>query len=291
MKWKIAQNEAGVQLLAFLKSKLPYSGKKLKLALDANLCVVNGAIERFGTISLRTGDTVDLDVKNVEALLKAPVEQKHEIDPSRIIYEDQYLLLYNKPEGIASDEKGLSALFKDYFLVHRLDRGTTGLILFAKSEKIRKQFIELFRKQEVRKEYLALVDGLPKEDYGFIESLLGKRHSYDGQSMWGTVPPGRGGKEAITKWKCKKRGKKAALIQCYPLTGRTHQIRVHLKEMGHPILGDYQYVRIFRCPYRPLRCMLHAHKLSFPHPESGKLLTFTAPIPPDFEETMKQVLK
>lgn len=290
MKWNITAQESGMQLLSFLKTKVEFSGKKLKQALDGNLCIVNGAVERFGTIRLKPGDYVDLDVKKIEALLEKPPQANLEIEPSRIIFEDDDILIYNKPSGISSDEQGLASLFKDCLLVHRLDRDTSGIILFAKSEKIRKRFVELFKKQEVRKEYAALVDGVPKEDSGFIENYLGRMHTYDGQTIWGSVPAKRG-KTAQTKWKCKKRGSKAALIHCFPLTGRTHQIRVHFKEMGHPILGDYQYARVFRCPYRPSRCMLHAHKLTFPHPENGKVLTFMSPFPSDFEETMRQVLK
>lgn len=289
MKWKIATQESRMQLLTFLKNKLPYSRKKLKQALDANLCIVNGAVERFGTVLLKPGDWVDLDLKKMDIFLSEVPTQTFEIEPSRILYEDETILIYDKPSGISSDEKGLSKLFKDYLLIHRLDKDTTGIILFAKSEKIRKYFIELFKQQAVKKEYLAIVDGTPQENSGVIENFLGKLHSYDGQSIWGSVRPGQG-KEAQTKWKCKKRGKKASLIQCFPLSGRTHQIRAHLKGLGHPILGDYQYARIFRCPFHPSRCMLHAHKLSFSHPKTGKLLTFAAPIPADFEEVMKKVL-
>ena len=289
MKWKITAQESRMQLLAFLKTKLEYSGKKLKQALDANLCIVNGAVERFGTVLLKPGDWVDLDVKKMETLFSQPSTQVFEIEPSRVLYEDEAILIYDKPSGISSDETGLSKLFKDYLLIHRLDKDTTGVILFAKSEKIRKYFIELFKKQAVKKEYLAIVDGIPQENSGIIENSFGKLHSYEGQSIWGAVRHGQG-KEAQTKWKCKKRGKKASLIQCFPLTGRTHQIRAHLKGLGHPILGDYQYARIFRCPFRPSRCMLHAHKLSFVHPHSGKLLTFAASIPADFEEVMNRVL-
>src|ERR1700733_630955 len=192
MKWKITAQESRVQLLTFLTTKLEYSRKKLKQALDANLCVVNGAVERFGTIFLKPGDWVDLDVKKMEMILSQHSTQTFEIEPSRILYEDDAILIYNKPSGISSDEKGLSNLFKDYLLVHRFDKDTSGVILFAKSEKIRKYFVELFKQGAVRKEYFAVVDGVPQENSGIIENSLGKLHSYDGQSLWGAVRSGRG---------------------------------------------------------------------------------------------------
>ena len=113
--------------------------------------------------------------------------------------------------------------------------------------------------------------------------------SYEGQSLWGSVPPHQG-HHAITGWKLEKKGVEASLLRCYPKTGRTHQIRVHMSEMGHPILGDKQYGRSVRCRYNAMRCLLHAYELSFIHPTSGQKVQFQAPIPEDFQQAFNQLI-
>ena len=125
---------------------------------------------------------------------------------------------------------------------------------------------------------------------GKVENYLGKKQAYAGQTIWGAVSPSRG-LYACTEWERLKKGDISSLVACHPTTGRTHQIRVHMAEMGHPILGDYQYGKRFLCPYRPPRILLHAEEFSFYHPSTGKSLCLTAPLPDDFKIAQQKLFK
>jgi len=291
-RWVVTQEESGTKLLAFLKSKLEsgYSARQLKKAIESNLCQVNRKTERFATAVLGSGDVVDFSIDEVNALVHSPLK----FERDRILFEDDDFLIYDKPARIASEEKELTHLLHSYHshleLVHRLDRNTTGVVIFAKNHSIRNTMIDLFKKAGVKKEYLAIVDGVPEIESEIIENYLGKLHSYEGQALWGAVPKSKG-LYAKTTWHCLKKGKVAALIQCFPETGRTHQIRVHLNGIGHPILGDYQYGRKFRCAYRLKRFLLHAREISFLHPKTGLLLRVSAPIPEDFQEALQALMR
>jgi len=288
-RWTVASNESGVKLLVFLKDKLAenYSARQLKKGIENNLCRINGRTERFASAPLGAGDVVEFRIEDLEGI--PSVELK--VDAQRILYENEALLVYDKPFGIASDDS-FTKLLRSYHptleLVHRLDRETTGAVIFAKKPAIKQAMIALFKKMSVKKEYYALVDGVPQKKGGVIENYLGKLHSYEGQTLWGEVSEKKG-LYAKTVWQCLKKGKAASLFQCFPETGRTHQIRVHLSGIGHPILGDYQYGREFRCPYRSKRILLHAKEVAFPHPETGIELRVAAPIPADFEQAQLAV--
>lgn len=277
----VTTQDAGKSLLQFLKGHLDesISGREIKRAIEANLCQVNGKVERHASVKLKIGDKVNFQER------KTPSETQ-----SSILYEDDYLLIYNKPAGITSDKKGFSHLFPNYEVVHRLDKETTGAIILAKTSEAAEKIKDLFKNREVHKIYQVIVDGVPKEKKGVIESYIGRVKARGDYIMWGSVSPVEG-REAITKWKLLNHGKSASLIQCEPITGRTHQIRVHMKDMGHPVLGDYRYQRQFRCPLLPNRLMLHACSVSFVHPFLKKKLVVEAPLPEDFQTTVSQVIK
>jgi RluA family pseudouridine synthase len=266
MKLHVKAEDRGLKLLPFLRKHCAHlsSVKGLKRAIDTKHVVVNGRIETFSTHPLKVGDTVEIK------LAEAPSK------PITILYEDDALLICNKPAGAVSD----NSLFPRCHLVHRLDKETSGALIFAKTAQVKEQMIELFRAFKIEKRYLAVVDGKVSKESGTIESNLAKKHSYVGQTIYGSAPTGQ---RAITLWKCLSRSADASLVECFPKTGRTHQLRVHLKELGHPILGDTQYSRIFHCPYKPTRILLHASHLSFPHPKTGAQLDVAAPLPDDFE--------
>lgn len=272
-KWIVEKEESGLKLLKFLKLKYEaYSLKQLKRYLEDNLCAINGINERFATASVHKGDTVTFKMPT----LSESKSVSSKFLKFRILYEDDDLLIYDKPAGITSDG------FKtDLKLIHRLDKDTTGVLMFAKSEKVLEEMINLFRKHLVRKMYLAIVDGRPKQTIGTIDNYLGKIHSYEGQAIWGEVAQEKG-LHAITEWKVEKLGKNMSLLKVYPKTGRTHQIRVHLSSIKLPILGDYQYCKTFNCNYQPNRCLLHASKVLFFHPIKKTKMEVKAPIPADF---------
>jgi len=279
-KWKVEKEESGLKLLKFLKTKHEsYSLKQLKRFLEENLCAINGITERFATAIVHKGDLVTFNLPE----LKEIKITTHTFLKNRILYEDDELFIYNKPSGITSDS------FKTNLnLIHRLDRDTTGVLMFAKGEAILEEMIKLFRQHMVRKIYLAIVDGAPKQTSGLIDNYLGKKHSYEGQAIWGSVSEAKG-LHAITEWKVEKLGKNMSLLKVYPKTGRTHQIRVHLAGIKLPILGDYQYCRTFNCSYQPKRCLLHAFKVLFFHPVKKSKMEVMAPMPPDFHLALNEM--
>ncbi|OYV48522.1 MAG: hypothetical protein B7X06_01205 [Verrucomicrobia bacterium 21-51-4] len=166
-------------------------------------------------------------------------------------------------------------------VVHRLDKETSGVILFAKTDETYHALTRAFAEREMRKEYVAIVGGSPRLKSGRIDKPIG-RHPQHRVKM-AVIPLAR---EALTDWRIEKNfGPRFTLLRLFPHTGRTHQLRVHLSSIGHPIMGDKLY------GFRPKlgdtveapRVMLHADKIEFTHPMTGELLTIQAPWPEDFK--------
>jgi len=289
MEWIIPADEAGKKLILFLSERLGdgYSARHLKRIIESNLCKINGKTERFASTVLAKGDHLVLQLKEA-----APVVEHH-FEPSRVLYEDPDLLIYNKPPGVNCDPKGILHLLKPHYptlqLIHRLDRETSGVLLLGKNSNIVDLMIQEFKTLRVKKEYIAIVDGVIEKKEGSIDNYLGKKHVYQGQTMWGPVSEEKG-LHAHTDWKRVGVGTNVSLIQCIPLTGRTHQLRVHLAGMGHPILGDFQYCKKFQCLYRPPRILLHASRIQFTHPLTKKRVEIESPSPEDFSEAQRKLL-
>lgn len=265
MMWQVSRED---KLIAFLQGRLPdYSGKALRKMLDANGCRINGQVERFASKRIRPGDRVELH-------LKIPKSDW----TFTTLYEDDFLKVVNKPAGWVCDPKNVE---KGFSLVHRLDKETTGALILAKGDP--EPLFKLFEERAVEKEYLALVDGIPKQESGEIRSLLMKKGAYQGQTIWGSGPKGL---TAITKWKRLSSAGQTSLISLEPETGRTHQIRVHMAEMGHPILIDRQYAKTFRSSLYSPRIMLHASRLCFTF--EGKRIDVSAPLFPDMEAVLRE---
>lgn len=280
-RWDVQSKQSGQSLQLFLKEKLGnVSGKQVKRLIDSGKCLLNGHPERFSSRLVGAGDVVEL---NYSPPLKAATA-----DASSILYVDDDLIAYDKPAGMASDSqellKQLQKQFGKVILLHRLDKETTGVLLFARHEQSAEAVEALFKKRLVKKTYLAIIDGVTKNRSGIIENHLGKLHVYQGQTIWGEVKEGL---YAKTSWEMQKSGHGASLLCCQPETGRTHQIRVHLSGLGHPILGDHQYGRSWTCKYHPQRVLLHASSVAFEHPSTKKSLVITSPIPHDFSEAMQ----
>ncbi len=268
--------EKGERLLAFLRDHLPGapSVKAIKRAIERKSCTINGRVETFSTHLLKKGDVVEIDLEDDVAVLK-PV----------VLWEDDVLKAFDKPAGLVSEAKNFPG-DPGHLGVHRLDKETSGVLLVAKNEEILNAMITLFREKKVEKEYITLVDGLIHEKTKTIVSRLSPKHFYQGQTIYGSSPKGM---EAVTQWELVGLGEKSSLLLCKPITGRTHQLRVHLKESGHPIVGDYQYAKKFSCPYRAKRHLLHAYKISFPHPLTGERIEIVAPLPRDFQTALESV--
>lgn len=290
LNWEVTQEESGTKLLAFLKQKLgdDYPTRQLKKALEGNLCHINRRTERFGSFSLGTGDQVTLLIDNIAETPKTPLT----FEADRVLFEDDHLLVYNKPAGVSSEDPKLLQLIKRNLpfleLAHRLDRDTTGALIFAKTASTLQQILALFKERRIQKSYLTIVDGTPHQTKGTIDNYLGPVHQYQGQTIQGELPPPKG-LHAVTEWERLERGNQASLIRCFPKTGRTHQLRVHLNSLGHPILGDHQYGKRFTCAYRPNRYLLHAASLTLSHPQTDRALHVSAPLPADFLTAIKHL--
>ena len=222
------------KLIGFLQEEINAvcSGKMLRRALEANLCRVNGRIERFGSAQLKKGDVVEL-ASNWQSIASPP-----SISQFKVLYEDDALRIVDKPAGWVCSEENCLRTFKNCFLVHRLDKDTTGVLVLAKNKISRDAWMEKFSQREVHKQYLAVADGIPREDHGVIESSLVRKKTFQGQTIWGS---GHRGLHAVTHWRVLAAGKNSSLLLCEPITGRTHQIRAQLSAIGQPILNDVLY--------------------------------------------------
>ncbi len=233
-----------------------------------------------------------------------------------ILLEDSDLLAVNKPAGLLTvpgrnggislrEVIGAAAGVKEFLLlVHRLDRQTSGVLLLAKHKDAQRALQLQFEHRQVHKEYLAIVRGQPVEDRGAIDVLMAPHPRVTGQMM---VKLNKG-KRSHTDWEVVERFGEAALIRCHPQTGRQHQIRVHMAHIGLPLLvdplygeADAFYLSQMKSGYRvstrheerPLisRLTLHAHVLTFAHPQDGRVVRLEAPLPKDFRATLDQLRK
>ena len=210
----------------------------------------------------------------------------------KIIYEDEYLLVLNKPAGfpILPDgwEKDAPYLVKmlesEYgrvWIVHRLDKITSGVMVFARDAETHRTLNIQFEERQAEKVYHAIVEGIPQWNEKIAKHPLrinvGHKHR--------TGVSDKYGKPSETRFKVIKRYQEAALIEARPVTGRTHQIRVHAYALGHPLLGDILYGASET--HLIARPALHAHSLTFTHPQSGERQTFLAERPQDFVETLE----
>ena len=212
-----------------------------------------------------------------------------------ILYEDEHIVVIDKPAGLLTvateKEKNKTAyrMVGDYlkgkgcrvFIIHRLDKDTSGVLMFAKSEAAKRAYQDNWEKLVKQRTYLALVEGVPKEEEGTIHSYLKET---DTHLVYSVEFPGGNAKEAITHYRLLARKGELSLLEVGLETGRKNQIRVHMKEMGHPVAGDKQY----GARTNPIgRLCLHAGELSFIHPVTGKPTTFTAKTPRDFNRVFK----
>ncbi len=307
----VADSEAGARLDQFLARGLNWSRARLQKLLKSGRVAVNGQI-RPASYRVRPGDAVLVSVPPPEPSHLAP-----EALPLDIIFEDRDLLVVNKPPGLvvhpAPGHRGgtlLNALLHHCpelqeigevsrpGLVHRLDKDTSGLLVVAKTSLAHQALIRQFQAREISKRYLALVWGRLPEAAGRIETEVG-RHPTQRQKM--SAHPRRG-KAAVTLWRVRREFPgPLTLVELEPKTGRTHQLRVHLASLGHPVLGDATYgggvSRLAGAPklkdLKPLvhRQLLHAWQLGLTHPRTGEKLTWEAPLPEDFQAVMDYLMK
>ena len=279
-----------------LATALPeHSRTAWQRAFDAGL-VRRGEQVLTRSSELHAGDVITYQLPAVEA-----TELRAVAIPLDVLFEDRHLLVVNKAAGMVvhpgagtAEDTLVHALLSHCAgglsgvggverpgIVHRLDRETTGLIVVAKTDAAHRGLSEQFAERHLHKEYLAIVSGVPRLLSGTIDRSI-SRHPQHRHRM----TTGEGGKPARTDWKIAEAfAPVAALLRCHIHTGRTHQIRVHLKSLGHPILGDstYGWKPHSAQPVVPPRVMLHAETLTFLHPITGRKMEMRAPLPDDFE--------
>lgn len=212
----------------------------------------------------------------------------------KIIYEDEHLLVVEKPAGLPvlpdgweKDApylvKSLEEQFGKIYIVHRLDKITSGVMVFARDAETHRALNIQFESHQAEKVYHALVEGNPKWDEKIakhpLRANVGHKHR--------TMVDDKNGKPSETRLRIIKRYQTSALIEAKPMTGRTHQIRVHAYALGHPLVGDVLYGA--QITYGIPRPMLHAQSLAFIHPATNERVKFSAPHPADFEEAIKNI--
>jgi len=269
-----------------------FSRARWQKALAAGLVRLNGAVARASD-PVAVDDLVEAATPPASA---PPAQAVAENIPLEIIYEDDDLLCLNKPPGLvvhpaaghwqgtlvnailhhcANVSDGSHPLRPG--IVHRLDKDTSGCILVAKNDAAHAALARQFAERTAQKTYLAVVRGQPRTTSGVATGAIA-RHPVHRQRMAISSRPGA--RAAETAWKVLRSEGNLSLLECRPKTGRTHQIRVHLKHLGHPIAGDRVYGGGADFP----RQMLHAWKLAVRHPRSGQEMLFCAPPPKDFPE-------
>lgn len=284
--------EEDVRLDVLLSERLSITRTKVKDMIERGYIRVAG---RYPKPSLKVKRSMEIEGEIPEEEPPTLVAQAIPLD---IIYEDNYLLAINKPAGMVvhpsfgHSEGTLVNAILGYLtlspelargsmrpgIVHRLDKGTTGVIIVAKDTKTQEMLSDLFKERRVRKVYLAIVEGAPKDEEWTVEENIG-RHPVERKKM--AVLKGKG-RSALTRFKVLERLNGFAYIEACPRTGRTHQIRVHLACSGHSIVGDELYgKRSKRLAGRPL---LHAWRIEFAHPVSKEPVSIEAPVPEDMLE-------
>lgn len=260
---------------------------KVNYLINNNCCYVNGEVANFDTI-LKQNDYLMIDISNYESLDYLPEEYK--ID---IIYEDEYLLIINKPSGyiIYPDDKTktqtianmIAYYYQSHGLdltirhCHRLDTQTTGCLVFAKDLITQSAMDKLFQTHQIQKNYLAIVEGM-MHGKGKINASIGKDRHNSGKMI-----VNQNGMNALTLYEVISSNKTASLLNVQIMTGRTHQIRVHLSSILHPLYGDTLYGAITQSDI-----MLHCYTLEFIHPILGKKISVKASIPYEFNKILKQ---
>ena len=288
-----AQPGEGERLDRFIASKLAeMSRARIQALIRDGHITLNGSTAKPGRL-LVSGDLISVIIPDPVA-----AEAQPENIPLEILHEDNHIIVINKPHGLVVHPaagnpdgtlvnallhhcKSLSGIggVERPGIVHRLDKDTSGCMVAAKTDAAHHGLCESFAGHKVTKVYLAIVEGCPPSRSGRIENNIA-RNPHDRQRMAVVMPPL--GKPAITEYSVSSPRGDASLVECRIFTGRTHQIRVHMKSLGTPILGDPIYARPAKQKVPAPRLMLHAWKLGFPHPVDGKPLLFENEPPPEF---------
>ena len=326
MTFTAGSEDAGIRLDAFLAERISgWSRSRLQRVIDAGDVLVDQRASK-SSYKLKEGDEVDVD------LTEPPTAQfEPENIPLDIVYEDDFLAVINKPAGMIvhpgagitsgtlanaiawhfnlqnsvpkparskaesfqypAASNGDASSEHRVGIVHRLDKGTSGLILVAKDSETQEALGDQFRNRTVHKSYIALVHGSPRESSGIIDRRIARDRWHRTK-----MTDAANGRNALTHWKVRQRFEKFTLLDVDIKTGRTHQIRVHLASINHPVVGDETYnegrdntiadVALNQAVGRLGRQFLHAGRLAFDNPRTGERMLFTAGLPDELNEIL-----
>ena len=293
----VEENYCNTRLDKFLAIILPdLTRTRLQQFLKEGHVLVNSKQEK-NSYKVQTDDLIEIELPEDKALEILP-----ENIPLDIVYEDQDVIVVNKANGMivhpsvgittgtlvnallyhCHDLSGINGVIRPG-IVHRIDKETTGLLMVAKNDQAHKDLSEQLREHSVERKYVALVHGVINHEFGTIDAPIG-RDTQDRQKMKVTD---LNSKQARTNFKVLKRFNDMTLIECRLETGRTHQIRVHMAFIGHPVYGDPKYG--YRRDDQSFGQYLHAKTLGFIHPTTKKKMSFDSPLPKPFEDKIKEL--
>lgn len=296
---EVLESQAGIRIDKFLAEELPeLSRSYVQKLIKEEQITVNGKIVK-ANYKLSPEDLVVV----LQPELKEPDILAENI-PLDILYEDSDILIVNKPKGMVvhpsaghytgtlvnalmyyckDDLSGINGVMRPG-IVHRIDMDTTGSLLVCKNDYAHQNIAEQLKTHDIKRVYHAVVHGVLKEDEGTIDAPIG-RHPVERKKM---SINHKNGKEAVTHYKVMKRFRNYTYIQCQLETGRTHQIRVHMASIKHPLLGDVVYGPA-KCPFKLQGQTLHAKTIGILHPRTNEYLEIDAPLPEYFSELLKKL--
>jgi 23S rRNA pseudouridine1911/1915/1917 synthase len=300
---RLEPGHAGWRLDRALAAAVPtLSRERLKSLIRSGAVETQGAAVRDPALKVRGTESLRVAVPEPEPAHNEPQEI-----PLTIVFEDEHLLVVDKPAGLVvhpaagnfdgtlvnallhhcgESLSGIGGVARPG-IVHRIDKDTSGLLVVAKTDVAHEGLARQFAAHSIDRRYLALVSGIPKTSEGTIDAPLAR--SSTNRKKIAIVDDGRG-KRAVTGWKRLNILRDAALVECRLETGRTHQVRVHMASIGHPLLGDPVYGRSRKTHGKILKDLhfhrqaLHAAELGFTHPVTKHRLSFASPMPPDMQE-------
>ena len=289
-------SEKGARLDVFLADRLGKTRSAILKAIEEGRVILNGSTPTKAGVKLNAGDRITVEISEPRAISAKPQDI-----PIDILYEDDDIVVVNKPQGMVThpasgspdgtlvnallhrvnDLSGINGEIRPG-IVHRLDKDTSGVLVVAKNDAAHLSLSDQISQKKALRYYYALVVGNLSADSGEIDKSIA-RSKKDRKKM----AIDEKGRRAITLYKVIERFKGYTLVECELRTGRTHQIRVHMKSIGHPVVGDPVYGKAD--PLAPNGQLLHAHKLVLFHPVTGEEMTFEAPINEAFSAALSKL--